>query len=74
MIEAIESCVGLSISQVGLALDIVGFIVIFIYGGFQFGVSAYMEDEYSWYVLPLRFLGSLMVLIGFLFQIIGAGQ
>lgn len=73
MIQAIESCVGLNISQVGLLLDIFGFLVIFIFGGFQLGVSAYIGDESNWYVLPLRIAGSIMVIIGFAFQIVGSG-
>ena len=74
MVEVIESCVGLSISQIGLVLDIFGFVIIFVYGCFQFGVSAYVSDEYKWYVLPLRIFGSLLVLTGFFLQIVGSGQ
>lgn len=65
---------GLNHSQIGLILDVVGFIVIFIFGGFQFGVSQYVGDEHKFYVLPLRVIGSLLVIVGFVLQIIGAAN
>lgn len=68
-----ESCLGLSLSQIGLIFDIVGFIIILIFGGFQFGLSVYTADEYKPHVLPLRIIGSLLVIVGFAFQIFGAG-
>jgi len=72
MITLVESIIG--IGQVGLLLDIVGFVVIFIFGGFQVGISTYMSDEYSWYALPARILGLLMIVVGFTFQFIGSGR
>lgn len=71
MIAEIECIIGLSIAQIGLLLDIAGFVLIFIFGGFQFGVSSYIADDYDWYVLPTRILASLMVVVGFAFQFIG---
>ncbi len=65
---------GLNHSQIGLILDIVGFVIIFIFGGFQFGVSQYVGDEHKGYVLPLRFVGSIFVIVGFVLQIIGASN
>lgn len=61
-----------NITQCGLLLDIVGFVIIFVFGGFQFGVGAYVSDNYSWYVLPMRIIGSVLVLAGFVLQIYGA--
>lgn len=69
-----EAICELNLSQSGLLLDIAGFIVIFIFGGFQFGISQYVGDEHKWYVLPLRIIGFLLVIVGFVLQIIGAGQ
>lgn len=74
MISEIESTMGISIAQLGLLLDIVGFVVIFIFGGFQFGVRVYVSDEYGRHVLPARIMGSLTAVAGFALQFIGGWQ
>ena len=68
----LESIFSLSLPQIGLLLDIVGFVIVFIFGGFQFGVSFYISEEHSWYVLPARCVGALLVIIGFSLQFIGS--
>ena len=56
---------------VGLALDVVGFILVFAFGGFEFGRSALLlEDSKSKNVF--KFLGAFLIIVGFGLQIVGA--
>ena len=56
---------------VGLALDVVGFILVFAFGGFEFGRSVLLlEDSKSKNVF--KFLGAFLIIVGFGLQIVGA--
>lgn len=58
---------------VGLALDILGFGLVFLFGGFTFGQSGLLlENDQSEKTKPLRILGAILVITGFVFQIFGA--
>jgi hypothetical protein len=61
----------MTISQLGLISDVMGFIIIFFTGGFTFGLIKYMEDPEKRWVLPIRVLGFLLVIAGFILQFIG---
>ena len=56
----------------GLALDVVGFILVFQFGGFDFGTNRLVWKDQSKFVKPLRILGAILVISGFAFQIFGA--
>lgn len=56
----------------GLILDVIGFILVFFFGGFHFGRSAFLfEDDRSKEVMPLKILGAILVIVGFVPQIYG---
>ena len=58
---------------IGLALDILGFGLVFSFGGFTFGQSGLLlENDQSGKTKPLRILGAILVITGFAFQIGGA--
>lgn len=58
---------------VGLALDILGFVLVFSFGGFTFGQSGLLlENDQSGKTKPLRIFGAILVITGFVFQIYGA--
>ena len=59
--------------MIELALDILGFGLVFLFGGFTFGRSALLlENDQSEKTRPLRILGAILVITGFVFQIFGA--
>lgn len=62
----------LSLTQIGLLCDVVGFIIIFFFGGFQFGIDTVTLGKSSWYVMPARIIGSVLIIGGFILQIFGA--
>lgn len=61
-----------NITQLGLSLDILGFVIIFFFGGFSFGLEIVTLNKESWVVLTAKILGSVLVICGFMLQIIGA--
>jgi hypothetical protein len=55
----------------GLAMDVVGFLIVFRYGGFSVGrVSIVAEDSKNMKFLKL--LGAALIIAGFGLQIVGA--
>lgn len=57
----------------GLALDMVGFFLVFILGGFEVGrAGLLLQSDKSHKIKPLKFIGAAMVVIGFGLQIVGA--
>jgi hypothetical protein len=62
----------LNITQIGLFLDILGFVVVFFFGGFSFGIDIVVLKKESWVVFAAKVLGSVLVICGFILQIIGA--
>jgi len=57
----------------GLALDIVGFLLIFFFGGFEVGRSGLtLENDKSHKTKPLKIIGAVMVIVGFGLQLWGA--
>ena len=58
---------------IGLGLDIVGFTVLFIFGGFSVGQSGLLlESDRSNETKPVRIIGAILVIAGFVFQLVGA--
>jgi len=55
----------------GLILDIVGFTMVFAFGGFEFGRSVLLLESSKSYP-GLKWTGAVLVIAGFVFQIIGA--
>ena len=58
---------------IGLSLDIIGFILVFFLGGFEVGRSALLlesDTTHKW--KPLKWIGAVLVILGFAFQIWGA--
>lgn len=58
---------------IGLILDIVGFIMVFAFGGFDVGSHRALWKDQSKLVKPIQILGAILVITGFAFQIWGAG-
>jgi uncharacterized membrane protein len=57
----------------GLIFDVVGFLLVFIFGGFEIGRSGLLlENDNSEKMKPLKILGSILVILGFVFQLVGA--
>ena len=62
-----------NLTMLGLALDVLGFSLIFLFGGFTFGQSGLLlENDQSGKTRPLRILGAILVIIGFVLQFFGA--
>lgn len=61
-----------NLNQLGLILDILGFLLIFFFGGFTLGLREYISSSPTSWALILRLAGCLLVVMGFVFQIIGA--
>ncbi len=60
-------------TAIGLALDIVGFVLVFAFGGFEFGRAAILqESDKSKKMKPFKIIGAIMVIGGFGFQLYGA--
>ena len=58
---------------VGLTLDMIGFLLVFVFGGFEVGRSALLlEEDNSHKMKPLKVIGGIMVIAGFRLQIYGA--
>lgn len=61
----------LTVSQIGLLLDIVGFVIVFFFGGFSFGIDFIVTGKPSPYVLPCKVIGFILIIVGFILQIFG---
>jgi len=58
---------------IGLCLDVVGFLLVFWFGGFEVGSSPMsFEDDTSDKWKPVRIIGMVCVILGFAFQIVGS--
>ena len=58
---------------IGLALDIVGFFLVFVFGGFEVGRALFrLEQDKSKKMKPFKIIGAIMVIAGFCFQMYGA--
>ena len=51
--------------------DIIGFVLVFAFGGFNIGVVNIVAEQSKSYVF-LKFLGASLVTVGFALQICGA--
>jgi len=61
-----------SFTAIGLALDIIGFCLVFFFGGFDLGRAALLlEQDKSHKMKPLKILGAILVIIGFSLQLAG---
>ena len=58
-------------TAVGLAFDIVGFLLVFAYGGFNVGVMNWVGEESKSHPV-IKLLGATLVVVGFSLQIFGA--
>ena len=61
-----------NIIVIGLAFDLLGFLMVFAFGGFAVGrsfISA--EDDKSKITKPFKIIGAILVILGFLLQMIG---
>lgn len=63
-----------TLTQWGLLMDAVGFLVVFFFGAFSIGVSEVIASEAKWWVLPMKIVGFGLVVGGFGLQICGAAQ
>lgn len=60
-------------TAIGLAMDAVGFILVFVFGGFSIGSATMrLESDRSQETKPFKILGSIMVIAGFGLQMLGA--
>jgi len=57
----------------GLVLDILGFLIVFQYGGFNFGEVTWSDKGGTPYP-HLKSLGAIFIVLGFVLQILGALQ
>ena len=64
----------MSWTEIGLLLDALGFTIVFIFGGFSFGMDSLLLAAPSWFVLPAKIFGGTLVVTGFIFQFIGASS
>ncbi len=62
----------MSLTQIGLLIDVIGFVVIFLFGGFSFGIDIVVLQDSEWWVLVCKIVGGSLVVLGFVLQIIGA--
>lgn len=61
-----------NITNTELIMDLIGFLIIFIFGGFESGRSALLtESDKTRKNKCYKFIGATMVILGFVFQIIG---
>lgn len=56
---------------IGLVFDILGFLMVFAFGGFNVGRSALLSEESKKMTL-FKIIGAILVILGFLLQLIGA--
>ena len=63
----------ISLTQIGLIMDAIGFMMVFIWGGFSFGVEHIIVSPAKWWVLPAKIIGGALVVTGFGLQFFGAG-
>lgn len=64
-----------NIIVIGLAFDLVGFLMVFAFGGFEFGSSKILkEDDKSKITKPFKIIGAILVILGFLLQMIGTAH
>ena len=57
---------------IGLAFDLIGFLIIFLFGGFAFGRSVLLlENDKSDKFKCFKYLGAILVVLGFSLQLIG---
>ena len=61
----------MTLTTLGLIFDIIGFLLVFIYGGFNLGesVMAYQDSKDHPY---LKIFGGFLVILGFSLQICGS--
>ncbi len=50
--------------QLGILLDAVGFLLVFLFGGFSFGLDLVHVGK-SWWVVPCKVIGGALVIAGF---------
>lgn len=62
----------MTIGQAGLWLDIIGFVILYIVGGFSYGSGNYVMDEPSYMNKVFRFIGFFLVILGFVLQLCGS--
>jgi predicted transporter len=72
LLMQLSEFVGLSLTQIGLLLDGVGFLIVFLFGGFQYGVDSVVVGKAKLITLPAKIIGGSMVVLGFYFQYLGA--
>lgn len=57
---------------IGLALDILGFFLVFVFGGFEVGsANLKLQIDKSKKMKPFKIIGAIMVITGFCFQMYG---
>lgn len=61
-----------TLSQIGLLMDAVGFLLVFLFGGFSFGITRIVLSSPRWFVIPAQIMGCTLVLGGFFLQYLGA--
>ena len=57
----------------GLLLDGIGFILVFTYGGFSYGRSVLLSEDSREYP-AMKWVGAIMVVLGFFLQFIASIQ
>ena len=61
-----------NLTAIGLGLDIAGFSLLFIFGGFSVGQSGLLlQSDRSSETKPVRIIGAILVIAGFVFQLVG---
>ena len=57
----------------GLVLDMVGFLLVFAFGGFDMGSARLLlQSDNSAKLKPFKIIGATMIIVGFGLQIVGA--
>ena len=58
-------------TAIGLFLDILGFLLVFAFGGFNVGIVNLVAEQSKSHIF-VKLLGALLVIVGFTLQIFGA--
>lgn len=62
-----------NLTAIVLAMDAVGFVLVFVFGGFSIGSARFLlESDRSHETKPFKILGAIMVIAGFGLQLLGA--
>lgn len=60
-----------TLTAIGLVLDIIGFVLVFIFGGFDMSSKGLAYAAEHWTSKPIKYFGAFLVITGFCLQLYG---